>query len=89
MTYSTLQSPNSVSRRISGWGSLTWHLLLTSSCSMMRMLLDCVELLMSAADRSLLSSISSKDECMVSISVGLITLIFSLVTELINARHQQ
>ena len=56
---------------------------------MMRMLLDCVELLMSAADRSLLSSISSKDECMVSISVGLITLIFSLVTELINARHQQ
>ena len=46
MTSSTLQSPNSVSLRISGWGSLIWHLL-TSSCSVVRMILDCVELMMS------------------------------------------
>ena len=36
-------------------------------------------------DRSLLSSISSKDECKVSISVGLITLMFSLVNEYLIA----
>ena len=32
-------------------------------------------------DRSLLSIVSSKDECKVSISVGYLTLMFSLVTE--------
>ena len=32
-------------------------------------------------DRSLLSGVSSKDECKVSISVGLITLMFFVVTE--------
>ena len=32
-------------------------------------------------DRSLMSSVRSKDECKVSISVGLVTLMFSLVTE--------
>ena len=67
--------------------SLDWKMLGLGSKQSVRCECWTYDVRTPVTDRSLLCSVSSKDECKVSMSVGLITLMFSLVTELLTAIH--